>query len=216
LCLFLGLAGAILSIFQHEKPIDLFSLGFFLPQQAVVGVGFLIVWWNIEANNSDDKFKRVLWNGAQKVAVIPFSGVLLALFQHVSDVETLLYIYHLLLFLAVCDFCYGLVSVESEMDPQNPAKLRLQQSTYLGSLVTLLAYTLYVVLFMPQEKDAVMRRASLVFTGILWLQHLLYEAAQTRSLKLEHARAFNVSDAMVSTVRYSLGFYTAYLCFQNK
>jgi hypothetical protein len=220
----------VISIYQHPpQAADVFVFANFFPQQLVVLVICMVIFYNIErsryANDTKngeaimDQFKMALWNGGYRAATLPFIAVLLASFQHVTDENTLQYVYHLVLFVALCDLTYGLVAVEEAADVKErfasektlAPKYRLQQTAYLVTLAALLVYSIFAIIFMPIMDDPVMGRLTLVFIMVLWILHILYDAANAKYQDQEYHRTFNVADGILASLRYAIVFLVGWI-----
>jgi hypothetical protein len=215
-------AFAGISSFQHYPlTANAFILYEFFPQLFVVFVAGWAILETIEANDGPvkEKYKITFYNGMYRVVTLPFVGVLITLLQANTDQGTLQYVYNLLLFMSLCSLSYGLVAVQ-EMSSNNEegstSHLRLQQSTYLATLAAILVYSIFTIVFMPQIDDTVLSRLGIVFAVILWILHLLYDAANSKHAAVEYARTFNVADAIIAGLRYALFAFVVWLCFASR
>ena len=222
LCVLDAIVMCVLSVFQLDEPADSFTLLFILPQQVLVLAFGFAIYHNIATTHStagaaDEvvrrrQLKNVLYNGLYKATSLPIVAVFIAVLQHCTSVSILMYVYNLLLFVSLCDMAYGLVSVEIAHDPAHAAgSMRLQQSAYLATLAAITIYTFVNFVFLPTPADPVLRLLGLFFVLLLWVLHVLYDAANSKENPKEHRRTFNVADGIVACIRYSLFLLTMWL-----
>lgn len=217
-------AFAGISSFQHYPlTANAFILYEFFPQQFVVFVAGWAIFETIVANGGDNEemYKITFYNGMYRVVTLPFVGVLITLLQANTDQGTLQYVYNLLLFMSLCSLSYGLVAVQEMSshgagNESSTSHLRLQQSTYLATLAAILVYSVFTIVFMPQIDDTVLSRLGIVFAVILWILHLLYDAANSKHAEVEYTRTFNVADAIIAGLRYALFAFVVWLCFASR
>jgi hypothetical protein len=222
LCVLAAIVMCVLSVFQLDEPTNSFTLLYLLPQQIIVLAFGFAIYHNIVTTNSTAgaaeevvrrrQLKNVLYNGLYKATSLPIIAVFIAVLQHSTSVSIILYLYNLLLFVALCDLAYGLVSVEVAHDPKHAAgSMRLQQSAYLATLAAITIYTFVNFVFLPTPRDPVLRLLGLFYVLLLWVLHVLYDAANSKENPKEHRRTFNVADGILASIRYSLFLLTMWL-----
>lgn len=209
-----------ISVFQHYPlTANAYVLYEFFPQQIVVFVVGWVIYKTICVNGDAEKMERykiTFYNGMYRVVTLPFIGVFIALMQANTDQGTLQYVYNLLLFMSLCSLSYGLVAVQEVSLKENEkltGHLRLEQTTYLATLAAILVYSIFTIVFMPQIDDNVLSKLGIVFAVILWILHLLYDAANSKHAAVEYTRTFNVADAIIAGLRYALFTFVLWLCF---
>jgi len=226
MCGFMVIVFSVISIFQHYPlHANAFVLTEYLPQQIIVFVAGIVIYMTIEESTDDlakPMFKTTFYNGMYRVVTLPFIGLFVTLMQANTDQGTLQYVYNLLLFMSLCSLSYGLVAVQEVThgrrsgDNMETSHLRLQQSTYLATLAAILVYSIFTIVFMPQVQDTVLGRLSILFVIILWILHLLYDAANSKHAPTEYERTFNVADGIIAFTRYALFAFVLWLCFSAR
>jgi hypothetical protein len=224
--MFTGVVASItMCLFNFEHGVQLYVLLNFMPHQILLLIVAYIMYNNAHfdeiSEEYQDHYKKAIFSGVYNAATMPFMAVLVCIMNSWTTMPMLQFVYTIVILINVIEMAYNCVYIDANKDSgtrsikqdttNNAAKYRMRQAIYLLLITLLVTLSITILMYFPQHTDTIHRVVGIVFIGLLWVLHIIFDCTKSSLDSYQHEKCFNQYDGFVAMIRYALFAFSLYM-----